>query len=285
MGYREHGCDLCGKTEAVEVPHAREYTGGQPLHICVACGLVYLKQRRSPDEVAASWSEQIFGDDYTARIPAVKARHVFVAEFIDVHLGLRGKEVCDIGTGEGQFLEIIRREEYGALVFGTEATGAYCETLRKAGIRCFNGTAEKFVESAEGQAYRADIVTMMWTLECSASSRNLLSAAYRLLREGGHVVVATGSRILVPFRKPLGLYLRTNPADTHPVRFSAQTLRGILAVSGFDVIHESRYLDTDWLCMIGRKAAPGQHIPWQGDDYRKVEDFFERWHAESRHYR
>jgi 2-polyprenyl-3-methyl-5-hydroxy-6-metoxy-1,4-benzoquinol methylase len=292
MTFHEYPCDLCGARQAVEVPHAREYTGGQPLHICVECGLVYVKMRRTPEEVARSWSEQVFGArpevtlarNYTARIPAVRARQTFVADFVDVNVGLRGRELCDVGTGEGQFLEMARGAPYFASVFGTEATPRYCQELRRQGIRCFEGTVEEFAKSVEGQAYRADIVTLMWTLECSGSCRSVLEASSRILKDGGHIVVATGSRILVPFKKPLHLYLDREIADTHPVRFSARTLRGLLAVSGFAPTAVNRYLDSDVLCMIARKGEAGAVIPWRGDDHRAVADFFERWHRENAHY-
>ncbi len=120
--YEEFPCDVCGSTDAIEVPYARNYTNGQPIHICKECGFVYVKLRRSAHEIADTWSDELYGDGYTARIPAVKARQTYVAEFVDVNIGLRDKQVCDIGTGEGQFLEINRKEEYGAKVFGTEAS-------------------------------------------------------------------------------------------------------------------------------------------------------------------
>ena len=277
-------CDLCQAVEAVEVSNAREYTGGWPIHICRTCGLVYVKRRRAPEVVARVWSEQLFGGQYTARIPAVRARQVYVAEFLDLHLGLRGKTVCDIGTGEGQFLELLR-DQYGATVVGTEASPAHCDALRSKGIVCFQGTAEWFETQPEASKLAADIVTLLWTLECSACPRALLRAAYGLLKTDGHVVVVTGSRILVPFKKPLQFYLGRNPADTHPVRFSAQTLQGFLAVSGFEVVQVNRFMDSDYLCAIARKRAPGTVLPWRGDRWEEVREFFERWHQDSVRYR
>ena len=94
--YNEYPCDLCGHNQAVEVPNCREYTNGQAIHICVNCGFVYVKYRRSAEDIASSWSDEIFGDGYTARIPAVKARQVYVAETIDTEVGLRGKYFGDI---------------------------------------------------------------------------------------------------------------------------------------------------------------------------------------------
>jgi len=288
--HSEFPCDLCESRDSVEVPHARHYTNNQPVHICKKCGFVYVKFRRSSHEIADSWSNEIFGDKsagnkYTAKIPAVKARQLYIAEFIDTNIGLKNKDVCDIGSGEGQFLNMIRQREYGARVFGIEASKQNCSQMRKNGIKHFNGTIEDFCASQISEGYTADIVTIMWTLENCCSCRDMLSGAQRILKDGGFLVVATGSRILVPFKKPLYLYLSKNLADTHCFRFSANTLRGILAVSGFEVTHINQYLDSDVLCVIAKKIKPGKKIEWHGDDFRKVRDFFKRWHKETLFYR
>src|SRR3990167_2103037 len=84
--YTEFLCDLCASRDAVEVPHCREYTNNQPVHICKNCGFVYVKYRRSAYDIARDWSNVVYGNQftrttYTARIPAVKARQVYVADF------------------------------------------------------------------------------------------------------------------------------------------------------------------------------------------------------------
>lgn len=283
--YEEFPCDLCGSTEAVEVPYSRFYTNNEPIHICKTCGFVYVRKRRTAQAIADSWSDDLYGDNYTARIPAVKARQTYVAEFIDTNIGLKGKDVCDIGTGEGQFLEIIRTKEYGANVFGTEASPKNCARLDKLGIPNFSGTIEDFCAGKLIKKYKADIATIMWTLENCRSCRDMLSGAHQLLKDGGYLVMATGSRILVPFKKPLNLYFSKNPADTHAFRFSANTLKGILAVSGFEVKYINQYLDSDILCMIAQKKKKAEKISWVGDDFIKIYDFFERWHKETIFYR
>lgn len=276
-----HNCDLCGSPEAIEVPYARLYTAGQPVHICQGCGFVYVRERRSAQEIADSWSHEIYGEGYTARIPAVLARQTYVADTLEVVAGLKGKLVCDIGAGEGQFLEIVRGQ-YGARVFGIEPSAANCASLRANGLDCFHGTIEQHLES--GTEVAADIATIMWTLENCVSCRAMLDAAWRCLPVGGKLLVATGSRILVPFKKPLFDYLSTNPADTHSFRFSANTLQGLLAVSGFRPVFVNRYLDTDYLVVVGEKRPEGEAIGWCGDNPIVVHNFFERWHAETTHY-
>lgn len=287
--YTDFSCDLCGSRNSVEVPHARDYTNNQPIHICKKCGFVYVKSRRSSQEIANSWSNEIFGNKakshkYTARIPAVKARQLYVAEFIDTNIGLKNKNFCDIGAGEGQFLDIIRQKEYGARVFGTEASKQNCSLMSRMGIKHFNGTIEDYCDGLTSRKRMVDIVTIMWTLENCCSCRDMLSGAHKILKNGGYLVVATGSRILVPFKKPLYRYLSKNPGDTHCFRFSANTLRGILAVSGFEVTYINQYIDSDILCVIAKKRKLGEKIQWQGDDFKDVRDFFKRWHKETSFY-
>ena len=106
--WEQFDCDLCGSSEAEEIAVARRYTGGQPIHVCRGCGFVYVRRRRSAARIADDWSDELYKTKYTARIPAVKARHVFVAEFIDTTIGLKDKALCDIGGGEGQFADLIR---------------------------------------------------------------------------------------------------------------------------------------------------------------------------------
>jgi len=121
-------CDLCGSDDCIEAPYLRNYTGGQPLFICKNCGLVYARFRRSSQAIAECWSKERYKTDYTARIPAVISRQIYVAEHIDVNLGLQSKKVLDIGTGEGQFLEIINNN-YNADALGTEDSIDLCKNI------------------------------------------------------------------------------------------------------------------------------------------------------------
>jgi 2-polyprenyl-3-methyl-5-hydroxy-6-metoxy-1,4-benzoquinol methylase len=273
-------CDLCGCDEPIEIPSARFHTAGQSVQVCSRCGFVYVRNRRSAAAIARAWSDDLYGTEYTARIPAVKARLTYVADFTDMQLNLKGKKVCDIGAGEGVFLKILR-DEYAAEVFGIEPSRHNCRLLGEMNIRSFQGTIEDYALATWLTERRADVVTLLWTLECCRSPRDMLNAAWNVLNEDGHMVVGTGSRILVPFKKTMTDFLSTSPLDTHPVHFSANTLSAMLAVCGFETVHVNRYFDTDYLCVIGRKRPRSACIKWTGDDPARVLEFFERWHQDS----
>ena len=269
-----YSCDLCGSIDRVEVPHCREYTGGQPIHICKECGFVYVADRRSSKKIADDWSDELFGSAYQAAIPAITARLTYVIETIDSLIGIDGATIFDIVAGEGQFLKMARNK--GAAVFGIEPSKYNCDLMIKMGIPCYNGTIEEY----ESEPI-ADIVTIMWTLENCQDPKAMLRSAYSMLKDGGQIVVATGSRIQVPFKKRLFDYLEPSPADTHCSRFSANSLRGILSVCGFEIQETNRYIDSDILCVTAIKSDALKQIPWHKDRYTDVYNFFQRWHDET----
>lgn len=282
--YKDYPCDLCGLDDPIEITHSRLYTGNQPIHICGGCGFVYVRARRSSEEIARVWSEEIYGGVYTAvNNPAMIARQTFVAEFLAANIDLAGKKVCDIGAGEGFFLKYLK-DRYGIVPFGIEPSSANCGRLHGLGIPSYLGTIEQFGASIEGRMNQSELVTIMWTLENCLSCMDMLSVASGLLPIGGRIMVATGSRILVPFKKPLFSYFSHTPADSHCFRFSVNALRTALAKVGFRTITTNQYLDNDILCVLAEKVPASVAIKIKKDHPLEVLSFFERWHQDSLHY-
>lgn len=283
-GAKEACCDLCGSRESVEVPHCREYTNGQPIEICKGCGLVYFKYRRSPEALAKFWEEEMFkSGEYTSHNPTFRSRHTYAVEFIEKHVGLKGMSLADIGAGEGQFLDMCRGRE--AKIFGIESSKTNSELLKKMNIPHFNGTIEDYVSKIKNEIHFVadkDIVTILWTLQNSQSCIDMLNAANILLKEEGYIFIQMGSRILVPFKKPLGTYFSMLPQDDQPYHFSISTLQGVLAKCGFKIVHTNNYWDEDLMCVLAQKRPKNERIEWTADNYKEVVDFFERWHDESK---
>jgi hypothetical protein len=280
---KEFPCDLCGDTRVIDTPYLSYYTvNAEPYQICMNCGLVYLKYRRSAEEIARVWSEEIFGEGYTTKTPARLARSTYTAEFIDINVSLKDKVVVDIGAGEGQFLEILKNQ-YGAKPYGIEPSKPNCDDMKSKGFDTFLGTIEDF--EASGTKLDVDIATMLWTVEACTSCTDMMKIAHRMIKDDGYVVVATGSRVLVPFKKTLEhLFRGPRPNDVHPYYFSVNTLKGLFAITGFKPVYINRYYDTDWLVIIGQKQPEGTKIEWQGDNFVEVAEYFERWHHDTVHY-
>ena len=282
--------DFKGLGEMVEIPCSPKYSNGQLVHVCIETGLVRVKELRSAEAIAKAWSNEVYSDDfgkdtYTARVPAVKARQIYVADFADVNIGLKDKILCDIGAGEGQFLEIINSDDYLAQPFGIEPSEKNCTMLSGNNFKNFNGTVENWAESDQFEANKFDIVTIMWTLVNSYSCLDMVNIAYKMLKPGGYIVVAEGSRILVPFKKPLHMYFSPLPGDLHPYHFSANSLTNLLKVNNFEIEHINKYMDSDILCIIGKKIQKLENPNYEVDNYEDVLSFFERWDKETMFYK
>jgi len=210
----------------------------------------------------------VFGEGYSAVWPAVKARHEYVAAFMEER-GLIGRTLLDIGAGEGHFLRKMR--DRGWEVSGLDPSPAHCANLRMSGIPAYCGTAGH-VEIEE----TFDVVTVLWTLENTTQPRKMLEFARSLLNPGGKIVVATGSRILVPFRKSLKSYLGDQKPDCHPTHWSATTLAAMLMRVGFAFPERNRFEDTDWLVCVAETIGPTE--PLRGDDPDQVKAHFAKWH-------
>ncbi|MEQ8227233.1 MAG: class I SAM-dependent methyltransferase [Rhodospirillales bacterium] len=288
---QNYPCDLCKSEDLAEIACAPTYMAGRSLHVCKSCGMVQVAHRKTPEGIRAAWADEMYRADektrlsdttYTARMPAVHARQTFAADFIDEAVSFRGKSICDLGAGEGDFLEMLQSEEYGAAeVFAIEPSHANCRILGERGIANFVGIAEEYVDQVSDHEGTFDVVTIIWTLENCHSASDVMDAAWRLCKPGGHVAVATGSRILVPFKKPLQYYIGPN-ADVHPYHFSARTLEGYMAQAGFKKTDVNRFIDSDYLVMVGEKTGRSAPITWKGDNATAVLGFFERWDRETR---
>jgi len=288
-----HGypCDVCGVRDPAPIEVTRHYTKGEPIAVCRNCGFVYASWRPSPEEIAKAWATQVFSGkfedgQYTARgIPAVRARHVYAAEFIHGTVSLSGQDTVDIGAGEGVFLQMLASPEYGAKPFGIELSEPNCRLLKEVELPCFNGTVEQYLASPGARVHGFDRATVIWTLENTSSCRSMMEGAHNLLRDGGYLTVATSSRILVPFKKPLHYYLNPLVSALHPFFFSANALHNLFTNACFKVEHVNRFIDTDYLVMTGRAEPQASRPALAKDDWQDVIGFFERWHEETKkHY-
>ena len=271
-----HDCDLCGSSEHTPIDVAKPYIGdNDPPVVCMNCGFVYVRERRSPEEIAKAW-DGIWGEGYTSEWPAVKARLYYVAEWIDQNIGLKDKALLDIGAGEGTFIGFAH--SHGARCSALEPYEENFSKIYSAGATKIVLTT---VETAERKGHflpeQFDIITILWTLENCTDCIGMLKRARKWLKPDGHIVVATGSRILVPYKKPLSNYFSKNLSDTHCFRFSQRSLVRIIQDAGFMVGLGNRNLDCDWLIRTGVFSggllATGRHH----DNPEEIIAFFKAW--------
>lgn len=238
-------CPAC-RSLGREIQVAQHYMK-EPLYTCEGCGLVFA-DRKSSEETFQAWEGKI--DNYDPTWPAARARLVYVAEFLKQN-GLCN-DVFDISMGDGFFMEECQRR--GAMTAGMN---------------------DNFVGYGMD---KVEVICINWTLENTADPVGMLRWAGKHAK---YVCVATGSRILVPFKKPLWAYLDDSPAYLHPQHFSRGTLSSTMGYAGMAPHATNRFMDTDYLVSI---AHVGTEQWWAGDNTNKVIEWFERWHEDSKCY-
>lgn len=254
-------CIVCDGKAFREIAVAKLYTGGKPIHVCERCGMVQVLARRSPADIFDAWKPTRPGDHtYRSAYAAVDARHSYVASFLQtIWWPDRPNPVLDVGSGkDGRFVKKLRKW------WGWRADD-------------YDGMAEDLIHVPS----RYNTVTLNWVLENCADPGGVIEGCKHIMERDGKLVVATGSRISVPFKKPLWAYLGPGDQDLHAFRFSHNTLRALLARHGLKTVAVNSFIDCDWLVVA---AISGKAEDIQYDDATAVIDFFDRWHAETARY-
>jgi SAM-dependent methyltransferase len=277
--------DYQGNGDCVEIEVLRKYAPTQPLHVAKKTGLVFVKERRSSEQVAKEWSKTVFAKEigdgkYTSRVPIMRSRHFLVADTADSVFGLSNKRICDIGAGEGEFLKMCANY-FSAIPFGVEPSDENCAGMTDANLLNYTGTIENFAETYDGEPF--DAVFLTWTLCNCSNAIDAIAAAKKILKPGGRIVIGESSRILVPFKKPLfNVYSDLVKSDLHPWFFSVNTLSTLLRVFNLSIEYVNRHYDQNDLIVIARNDVSTEDFLF--DNYSEVIDYFERWHTETRYH-
>jgi SAM-dependent methyltransferase len=261
---KRHNCDLCSSNAWAPLP----LPDPKGVGICQVCGFVYVRDRRSAAEIAADWSN-VYGEGYDPDgWPAVKARLYYVAQWIDGEYGLEDKTLLDVGAGTGTFINLLP-------TYGLEDIAAI-EPSNAGGAHPFITVASVEDDRDLGQF---DFVTINWTLENCHDPIKMLDYARRRCKPDGRVIVATGSRLLVPFKKPLSTYLGDNAPDLHCFRWSVNTLHAAFRKAGLVPCRENPYAECDWLVVSAIPAGdtPPSKTQLPYDPPQDVANFFKDW--------
>lgn len=280
--------DYLGLNEVIDIPYSKKLTGGKAINICKYSGLVTVIKRRSSKIIANEWSNKIYGkslnkDKYTSNVPVIISRQTYVLETILSKINLKGKFLLDVGAGEGSFLNMLKKKKITKNLFGLEPSKKNCKKIRKMNIMTFNNRIEEHSFNQTKKLF--DVVTLMWTLCNCSNAYETIKSVYKSLKPNGYIVVAEGSRIMVPFKKPIQMYFGKNEPDLHPFHFSKNTLCSLLILNKFKIVHVNRYIDSDFLLIIAKKVNKIDTKSIKIDNYKKVKSFFVDWYRHSKLYK
>jgi 2-polyprenyl-3-methyl-5-hydroxy-6-metoxy-1,4-benzoquinol methylase len=137
----------------------------------------------------------------------------------------RGR-LLDVGCGAGDLL--LRMKSYGWHVEGLEPDPVAAANLYKWGIKVTQGT----LPSKELQEASFDVITASHVIEHVANPAIFLSSCFKLLRPGGHLVLATPNANSAGLKKHGQSWVHLD-APRHLVLFTPQSLANLLRAAGF----------------------------------------------------
>ncbi|MDH7475915.1 MAG: class I SAM-dependent methyltransferase [Microgenomates group bacterium] len=196
-----------------------------PIKKCLYCGLVQVNPLPSRKEINSLYQ----GDYYKNFQPYFSQlnnhRKYFKKQIKEIKKYFKTGKILDVGCALGPFLEVGRREGFQAE--GVEISDyavAYC---RKKNLTAYTGT----IFSIKKPNYY-DIITAFELIEHEREPLKMLSAAYKLLKKNGLLVITTPNYDSF-WRKIFGRFWIGYRHREHLFFFSPKTLTIILKKVGF----------------------------------------------------
>jgi 2-polyprenyl-6-hydroxyphenyl methylase/3-demethylubiquinone-9 3-methyltransferase len=186
-------CKLCGEPTGVPTYSLATST----IFVCRYCDFHYLDRldpAANDAPVCLTERQQRYIDDRLAdNAKVLSARLQLVQEFVD----LPGRHCLDIGTGVGQFLQLLT--EAGADCTGIEPSGLRCTFAQKRfGLHLHRALIEEPVWRDRKNSF--DLITLWDVLEHVNDPVATMQAAFALLKPGGWLFVETDNRDITSYR-------------------------------------------------------------------------------------
>lgn len=259
---------------------------GDSLYVHKKTGLVSSALSSTPEEILDYWTKKIFTsnsiEDYSAFRPFAIGRLTyavrFLLDYISEHPEYSGQSFCDFATGQGVLPRILKLqpEAFKWNIGCTEGSFELHREMHSAGFNSYFG----MLGDGSLEDFTVDFASLTWTLCNCIEPLEVLLDIRRHIKDGGLLVVAESSRILVPFKKSLAdLLTRQHPADTHPFYWSKNSLSALLKCAGFEPVAVNRYFDSDVLVIVAKKnqSIPGEDMEVEADDPNVVLNFFNEY--------
>jgi 2-polyprenyl-3-methyl-5-hydroxy-6-metoxy-1,4-benzoquinol methylase len=217
-------CKLCRGRSARHV-----YTkSGFELVRCTSCGLVYVRNPPTRDELERQYSfASGYHTDFQSRAHAARA-----AEFLRIVRRLsRPGRILDVGCSVGFFLDYAKAE--GWTTYGVEISNDTAELARRRGLDVFTGT----LEQAAFPPRSFDVVTMWDVLEHLEDPVATIAIAADVVKEEGLLALSTPNiggifpRLSYRAARWTGRWPHPEP-PSHLFQFSKETIRRLLKQGG-----------------------------------------------------
>lgn len=239
------GCNLCGGAATRPIFSLKGYD----LVACAACGLAYIANPPSAEELGRIYSAQT--DYHAALTESSSSAWAMMAGIARQHMSFlqtvtESGRLLDVGCSTGLFLDLAGKA--GFSVKGVEfSPDSAAFARRQFGLTVDQGS----IHDCTDPDGTYDILTMFDVIEHVPDPLSDMAAALRLLRPGGWFVLSTPNidglfpRMSYRFAKALNYWPHPEP-PYHLYQFSVKTLSAMLGKAGFtpgQVRHHAIALD------------------------------------------
>lgn len=245
------------------------------VYISKKTGTIFHSPSNDTTQSLNLWAKKIYSKKinpkkikYTSENPIMKSRHYYSALFLNKYLKNKKINLCDYGTGEGNFgSELYKINKKIGFNFTEHSPDLYKKTKRKISkiykkdFLSFKGSIE---DSAKNKKFvNFDACSLLWTLCNCVKPIEVLNAIHSSLKKDGILLISESSRILVPYKKPIYNFFisKHDIKDTHPWFFSYNSLSNLLEVCGFSIVSTNRYFDENDLIIIAKKKNKKTYVP------------------------
>jgi 2-polyprenyl-3-methyl-5-hydroxy-6-metoxy-1,4-benzoquinol methylase len=235
------GCCVCETDDAEPIGTGEdfEYRTSADTFLamqCRSCGLVYLNPRPSVSEFeriyppsyhAFDFSEADFGFVHKVRSRLEAKRLLeFCRDLPD------DARILDVGCGDGFHLNLLKK--YGKASWtleGVDIDRRAAEMAEKSGLKVHTGSIEEI--GLPENTY--DLAFMIQTIEHVEKPEKVLSAARKVLKPNGKLVIVTDNTDSIDFKFFKGSYWGGYHFPRHWNLFNRKSLSNLAAKTGFEV--------------------------------------------------
>lgn len=224
----EAPCFVCGSS----VSQLEVTENGFPIVRCLNCDMVFVNPR--PTEEALDRFYAHYYPPESEKLWQRQMEKVFLAEGLaKIKKLVPAGRLLDVGCGYGYFLDLM--QSAGWVVTGVEISK---DAARFAGEKLGLDVRHGQIEDAALPSNSFDVVTLWYVLEHAREPHMLLHEVWRVIKEGGFLIIRVPNRNVdvdkVLASLGLGHFFLINP-PRHLNDFSAKTLRLLLEKQGFDI--------------------------------------------------
>lgn len=212
-------CIICD-TEAADI-----MLNDLPMRKCLNCALIWRRNFDIPADYYTGNTVDLSDEKITARRSNAEDRIKIFRKYANLD------NLCDIGTGEGIFLQVLKDFGYINIV-GVEPNMEYLDFIQSDRLNIIRGS----IEDVGGIIKKNNIrtVTMLHLIEHLADPASSLEEIYDYLPAGGFLIIETPDIDAYSFKRTN--YRQGLVCREHLFYFNRQNLIKLLKKTGFKII-------------------------------------------------